>query len=191
MGTTFASLLSRYWWMILLRGLIAVLFGITIFASPGISLVTLVLLFGGYSLVDGIGNVVTAIGGRKDDETWWVLLLGGLAGIGVGILTFVTPGVTALILLFYVAIWAIATGLLQIVTALRLRKVIQGEFWMVLGGIASVIFGVLLIANPGGGALAVLTIIAVYAILFGATVIILALKARRFAKRVEGTLAGA
>ena len=152
---------------------------------------TLVLLFGGYAIVDGVGNVATAIGGRKGDETWWVLLLAGLAGIGVGALTFVTPGVTAIVLLFYVAIWAIATGLLQIVTAIRLRKAIEGEAWMVLGGIASVIFGVLLIANPGGGALAVLWIIGAYAIVFGATVVILALKARRFVKGVEKGLAGA
>jgi len=95
------------------------------------------------------------------------------------------PGLTALALLFYIAIWAIATGLLQIVAAIRLRKEIEGEFWMALGGLASVAFGMLLVARPGEGALAVLWLIAAYAIAFGVILIILALKARGFVKRIE------
>src|SRR5262245_16551347 len=154
-----ADILSKYWWMTVLRGVIAILFGITIFARPGISLVSLVLVFGVFALADGIANVVTAVGGRKTHEGWWMLLLGGLAGIGVGLLTLVSPGVTALALLFYIAIWAIATGLIEIVAAIRLRKEIEGEFWLGLAGAASILFGVLLAARPGIGALAVLTII--------------------------------
>jgi uncharacterized membrane protein HdeD (DUF308 family) len=181
----FARILSRYWWMYLLRGAISILFGIMVFAWPGISLVSLVLLFGAFALADGFGNVVTAIGGRREHENWWVLLLAGLAGIALGVLTFFNPAVTALALLFYIAIWAIATGLLQIVAAIRLRKEIEGEFWLGLGGLASVAFGMLLIARPGAGALTVLWLIAAYAIAFGVIHIILAFKARGFAKRVE------
>jgi uncharacterized membrane protein HdeD (DUF308 family) len=144
-----------------------------------------VLLFGAFALADGFGNLVTAIGGRREQEHWWALLLAGLAGIALGILTFFNPAVTALALLFYIAIWAIATGLLEIVVAIRIRKEIEGEFWMALGGLASVVFGMLLLARPGEGALAVLWLIAAYAVVFGATLIILAFKARGFAKRLE------
>lgn len=171
--------------MILVRGVLAVLFGIMIFARPGISLVSLVLLFGAFALADGFGNVVTAIGGRREQEQWWTLLLAGLAGTALGVLTFFNPAITALALLLYIAIWAIATGLLEIVVAIRLRKEIEGEFWMALGGLDSAAFGMLLLARPGEGALAVLWLIAAYAIVFGASLVILALKARGFVKRFE------
>jgi uncharacterized membrane protein HdeD (DUF308 family) len=113
------------------------------------------------------------------------LLLGGLAGIGVGLLAFFNPAATALALLFYIAIWAIATGLLQIVAAVRLRKEIEGEFWLGLAGLASIAFGVLLVARPGAGALAVLWLISAYAIAFGVMLVLLAFKTRGFVKRVK------
>ena len=185
MQTTIGNLFSRYWWMILLRGVIAVLFGVMLLVSPGISLASLVFLFGFFVLADGIGNVVTAFGGRKEEDHWWVLLLAGLAGIGVGILTFMSPGITALALLFYIAVWAIVTGVLQIVAAIRLRKEIQGEFWMVLGGLASVVFGVLVMARPGAGALAIVTFIGIYAIVVGVSLILLSFRVHRFVKRIE------
>lgn len=116
------------------------------------------------------------------------MLLAGLAGIGVGVLTFFNPGVTALTLLVYIAIWAIATGLLEIVAAIRLRKEIEGEFWLVLAGLASVGFGMLLVARPEAGALAVLWLIAAYAIVLGAILIFLAFEARGFVKRVKAAV---
>jgi hypothetical protein len=88
----FAKVLSRFWWMILIRGVLSVLFGVMVFAWPGISLLSLVLLFGAFILADGFGNVVTAIGGRHEHENWWVLLLGGLAAAALGVLTFFNPG---------------------------------------------------------------------------------------------------
>src|SRR5262245_19261956 len=103
-----AELLSRYWWMTLLRGVVWILFGLIAFVAPGISLVALTLTFGALALVDGIANIVSAIGGRRENDTWWVLLLAGLCGVGVGILTFLAPAVTAIALLFYIAFWAIA-----------------------------------------------------------------------------------
>jgi uncharacterized membrane protein HdeD (DUF308 family) len=186
MRTTFGEVLSRFWWLLLIRGVISVIFGVIVFTSPGITLASLLFLFGAYVLVDGVGNVVTAIGGRDAQEDWWVLLLAGLAGIGVGLLTLSRPGVTALVLLFYIAIWAIASGVLHIVAAIRLRKVVEGELWMVLGGLASVLFGIILVANPGEGALTLLWLIGAYAVAFGAITILLALRARRFAGRVAG-----
>ena len=180
-----ATILSRFWWMTLIRGVIGVLFGIMLFAWPQISLASLVLVFGAFALADGATNVATAIGGRDENENWWVLLLAGLAGIGVGVLTFLNPGATALALLFYIAIWAIAIGLLQIVAAIRLRKEIEGEFWLGLAGVASIVFGALIAARPGEGALAVLWLIATYAIVYGVILILLAFEARGFVNRVK------
>ncbi len=185
-----STILQRYWWMILIRGILAILFGILVFVWPGITLLSLVFVFGFYALADGIANIVTAIGGRREQEHWWLLLLLGLAGVALGVLTFLNPGITALALLFFIAIWAIVTGGLQIVAAIRLRKEIEGEFWLALAGAASVGLGVLLIARPGAGALAVLWIIGAYALAFGVILLILAFKARGFVKEVRAATAG-
>jgi uncharacterized membrane protein HdeD (DUF308 family) len=181
--------LSRSWWLLLLRGIVAILFGILTFVQPGISLAALVLLFGAFSLADGVLGVWTAYSSRKEREHWWLLLLGGLVGVGVGLLTLFAPGVTALALLFYIAIWAVATGVLQIVAAIRLRKEIEGEWTLVLAGLASVAFGVLLMARPGAGALAVLWLIAGYAIVFGLIMVLLSFKVKGFASRVRERIA--
>ena len=179
-----ANILSRYWWMILLRGLAWLVFGILVFTQPAISLVTLTLLFGAFVLWDGIANVVSAIGGRRENENWGVLLLTGLAGIAIGALTFYAPGITALGLLFYIAIWMTGTGLLEVVAGIRLRKEIEGEFWLILSGLVSIALGVFLVARPGAGALSVLWVIATYAILFGIILIVLAFRVRSFANRL-------
>jgi len=184
-----SNVLSQYWWMILLRGVLSVLFGLVLFAQPGISLVTLTLLFGAFALVHGVGNVISAFGGRTQYASWWVLLLAGLAGILVGVLTFMSPGITALILLYYIAWWAIASGVFEVVAAIKLRKEIKGEFWLALGGLASIAFGLLLIARPGVGALTVLWLIGSYAIAFGVILILLAFRARGFVSRVRSAAA--
>jgi uncharacterized membrane protein HdeD (DUF308 family) len=179
-----SNVLSRYWWTVLLRGIACILFGLAIFLIPGISLISLTLLFGAFALVDGVTKVVSAFGGRKEYQSWWVLLLAGLAGIIVGVLAFVNPGAMAIGLVLYIAIWAIAIGILEIVTAIHLRKEIEGEFWLVLAGMASVLFGVLLIMRPAAGALTLLWLIASYAIVLGVVQIMLAFKARAFVNRV-------
>lgn len=177
-----AAILSRNWWVLLLRGVLAIVFGVLTWFQPGISLAALVMLFGAYSMADGVLGVWSSIAGRKEKEHWWVLLLEGLVGIGVGVLTLFAPGLTALALLFYIAIWAVATGVLEIVAAIRLRKEIEGEWLLVLGGLVSVAFGVLLMARPGAGALAVVWLIASYAVAFGVILVILAWKARGFGR---------
>jgi len=172
------SVLFRNWWVLLLRGAAAIAFGVLTLTMPQVSLAALVLLFGIYAIADGLLAVWMAIAGRADNEQWWVVLLWGLVGIGAGILTFLVPQLTALALLFYIAIWAVATGMLQIVMAIRLRREIRGEWVLILAGLASVAFGVLLVANPGAGALAVLWLIGAYAIAFGVLLVVLAFKAR-------------
>jgi uncharacterized membrane protein HdeD (DUF308 family) len=179
-----ASTLTRGWWRLLLRGLAAIAFGILAWCRPGITLATLVLLFGFYSLADGILAAWTAFAGRKDHDGWWVLLLGGLVGIGIGIMTFTNPGLTTLALLFYIAIWAITKGVLEIVAAIRLRKEIEGEWLLIVGGLASVLFGMILMARPGEGALTIIWLIAAYAVFFGIVMVALAFKARSFVKQV-------
>jgi uncharacterized membrane protein HdeD (DUF308 family) len=181
-----ANILSRFWWTTLLRGLIWLMLGILIVAKPAMSLVMLVSLFGVLLLVDGAATIVSAVGGRKENEHWGVLLLAGSAGVGVGILTLANPGLTALALLFYIAIWAISTGLLELVAAIKLRKEIHGEVWLVLAGLLSIAFGVFLMARPGAGALSVLWFIAAYAIAFGATLIFLSFRTRRFLHEIGG-----
>jgi len=180
------DVLSRGWWHLLLRGLAAIAFAILTWFRPGISLAALVLLFGAYALVDGVLAVWTAIAGRSTYDGWWVLLLIGLIGVAVGIMTFMTPGITALALLYYIAFWAIFRGILEISTAIRLRKEIEGEWLLILGGVASVVFGVLLLARPGAGALAVLTLIAAYAMIIGVILVILAFKVKGMAGRLAG-----
>ena len=184
------SILSRNWWLMLLRGLAAIGFGILIFAKPQISLQMLVYLFGVYVLVEGILGVSLALHARNELASWGVLLLWGLLGVAVGILAFVKPDITALALLFYIALWAIATGVLEIAAAIRLREVIKNEWLLILAGLASVAFGVLLIARPDAGALAVLALIGAYAIVFGVLLVLFAFKIRSFVSKVTGAVSG-
>ena len=178
------EILSRHWWMTVLRGSFWILFGIVMLARPGISLLSLTLALGIVIFADGVLNVAHAVAGRRVHEDWWVLLLVGLTGIGIGALTLYSPATTAIALVFYVAIWAIATGMLQIAAAIRLRRQLAGEVWMVLAGIASVVFGALLIVRPAAGALTLLWLFALYAIAFGVLLILLALRVRGAVKRL-------
>jgi len=178
------SLFQRNWWLMLLRGLAAIGFGILVITKPQISLQVLVYLFGVYVLVEGILGVALAIQGRNEIDSWGVLLLWGLLGVAVGILAFSRPDLTALALLFYIALWAIATGVLEIAAAIRLREVLQNEWLLILAGIVSVAFGVWLVARPDAGALAVLWAIGIYAIVFGVLVVLFAFKIRSYVGKV-------
>jgi len=184
------SLLRRNWWLMLLRGLVAIGFGVLVFAKPQISLLALVYLFGVFVLVDGILGVSVAVHARNELDSWGVLLLWGLLGIGVGVLAFVRPDITALALLFYIALWAIATGILEIAAAVRLREVIKNEWLLILAGLVSVAFGVWLIARPEAGAQAVLWAIGAYAILLGVLLVLFAFKIRSFVSKVTGAVSG-
>lgn len=178
------SLLSRRWWLVGLRGLFAVIFGVLAFVWPGITLMALVLLFAAYALVDGVLAIFTAIGSREVGRPRWLLWLEGIAGVVAAVLTIVWPEITALVLLALVAAWALVTGFCEIVAAIRLRKEIEGEWLLVLSGIASVVFGLALVLWPGAGALAMIWLIGAYAVAFGVLLIALAFKLRSWSKRI-------
>jgi uncharacterized membrane protein HdeD (DUF308 family) len=181
--------LSRYWWVLALRGVVAIIFGVLAVIWPALTLFTLVLLFGAYAFVDGIFAVVAGITSRERDQRWWATVLEGVAGIIFGVLTFVWPGMTALVLLYFIAAWAFVTGILEIVAAVQLRKVITNEWMLILGGIVSIIFGVLLALFPGAGALGLTWMIGIYAIIFGILFIILAFRLRGMASTTGPTSA--
>lgn len=173
------SALARNWWALALRGVAAIIFGVLAFVWPGITLMTLILLFGAYAIVDGIFNLIAAFRGSTDEGRWWWLALEGLVSLGAGLVAFAMPGLTALVLLYVIAAWAVITGVLEIVAAVRLRKEITNEWWLVAGGVLSVAFGILLMAAPGAGALALVFWIGAYAIVFGALMVGLAFRLRR------------
>jgi uncharacterized membrane protein HdeD (DUF308 family) len=177
--------LARNWWLLLLRGVGAVLFGVLTFVWPGISLAALVLMYGVFALADGVFSVAAAIMGGAPAPRWWLALVGFL-GIAVGILTFVMPGITALVLLMFIAGWAIVTGILQIIGAIRLRKEIDNEWLLVACGALTVLFGLMLAVQPGTGALALLFVIGAYAILYGILLVWFSLKLRSHSPKWRG-----
>jgi len=181
--------LARYWWAVALRGVAAVLFGLIALNWPDVTLLVLVVAFGAYALVDGVIALGTAIfGGRGATARRGWLIVEGIAGILIGILTFVWPSVTTLVLLWLIAAWALVTGVLEIIAAVRLRREIEGEWLLVLSGAFSVLFGILLVVWPAAGALTMVYIIGGFAVAYGIVLIVLSLRLRRL--RRESTAAG-
>jgi uncharacterized membrane protein HdeD (DUF308 family) len=166
-------MLARLWWLFIIRGVAAIIFGLLALGWPGITLAVLIILFGAYAFADGVFTLLHAINGRDGNESLWVLLLEGLIGIGVGLITFFEPAITGIILLFYIAAWSLTTGVLEIVGAINLRQRVSGEFWMLLSGIASIVFALILLIHPGVGALAVAWLIGAYALVFGVILVAL------------------
>ena len=173
--------LARNWWALAIRGVVAILFGILTLAIPGLTVLYLVLLFGAFALLDGIFNIVSAVKGA-DGRHAWVLVLEGLAGVAAGVMTFVWPGITAVVLLYLIAAWAIVTGVLEVAAGIRLRRHIAQEWLLILIGIASIAFGAVIMVAPAAGALAIVLWIGVYAIFFGGLMLALALRLRSHAR---------
>jgi len=176
--------LAANWWALALRGLVAVLFGLLTFFLPGITLVTLVLLFGAYALADGVFNVIAFF---RVASHQWALLIEGVIGILAGILTFAWPAITAIVLLYVIAFWAILTGVFEIVAGIRLRKVIANEWLLLVMGILSFLFGLLILFAPGVGALAIVLWIAAYALVFGIFLLALAFRLRGHRRLITQT----
>ena len=170
--------LARNWWTVAFRGAIAIIFGLAALFWPDITLTALVFIFGAFVLVSGVLLVIAAFRDGLNHTHAWLLLLEGIIGIAIGIMVFIWPAITALVLLYLIAAWAIVTGILEIIAAIQVRKEIENEWLLALAGIASVLFGILLIVWPMAGALAILWIIAAYAIVFGVLLLILAFRLR-------------
>ncbi len=179
-------LLSRNWWVFLVRGLLAILFGGASWFFPAAAFMSLVLVFGAFALVDGVFAVISAFTSNARSENWWWLILEGSVGILIGVLTLFQPAAMGAAWLYLIAAWAIVTGILEIVTAIRLRQVITGEFWLALGGVFSILFGILIGLNPQSGVVAVGVIIGIYALVFGITFVMLALRLRKHRALFEG-----
>jgi len=179
--------LADRWWVALVRGLFAILFGVLTFVWPGISLLSLVILFGVYSLMDGVVALYGAITGRGQisrSSLWWLLFV-GISGIAAGLVTFVYPQVTALVLVIFIGAWALVRGIFEIIGAIRLRREIEREWLLIFAGLLSVLFGLVLLLNPGAGALALLWLIGGYAIAFGIILVWLAFRLRKLARNAH------
>lgn len=176
------EVMGRNWWMLLVRGIAAVLFGIAVLVWPSLALTVLVLLWGAYALIDGAFAIVMGVQGRAYYRNWWVTVLEGLVSIVAGVIALLWPGVTAVALFYVVAAWAIITGVLEIAAAIQLRKEISGEFWLGLSGVLSVGLGVLLAVYPGAGMISLLVVLGIYAIVFGVSLIVLSFRVRGLAQ---------
>ena len=168
--------LAKNWWLLLLRGIASIIFGVLAFAWPGLTLVTLVLFYGAFALVDGVIALVAAFsGGAKTAPTWWLVIVGRL-GIAAGIVTFMMPGITALLLIIFIGAWALVHGIFEIIGAIQLRKEIDNEWMLILSGVVSVLFGLIVLIAPGAGALGLVWVIAAYSIVFGISFVALAFR---------------
>jgi uncharacterized membrane protein HdeD (DUF308 family) len=176
--------LVRNWWALALRGVAAVLFGLIAFLMPGVTLAALVLLFGAYSLVDGVFSIIAGIRAAERHERWWPFVLEGLLSILVGVIAFLRPLLAAVVLLYFVAAWAILTGVIRISAAIRLRKQIQGEWMLILNGALSVLLGIFLMFLPGAGFVTLVWWLGAYATIYGITLITLAFRLRAHRNRL-------
>jgi uncharacterized membrane protein HdeD (DUF308 family) len=166
-GAMMIETLKRHWWVPVIRGIAAIVFGVIAFTHPVMAIATLVLFFGAWVLIDGIFRVVGAIGHRASDPDWGWHIVIGIIGIIVGLLTFHAPQITALALVIYIAAWALMIGASEIAIAVKLRREIKGEWFLILMGLASIVFAMLLLWNPVAGAAAVIWLIAWYAVVMG------------------------
>jgi uncharacterized membrane protein HdeD (DUF308 family) len=179
---TFA--LARNWWSLVIRGILGIIIGLITFVWPGITLTALVFLFAGYALVDGAVSLTGAVHAAQAHERWGALVIEGILGVAAAVITVFWPAITALGLVFVIAAWAILTGISEIVTAVRLRKYISGEWLLVLAGIASVIFGVLVAAVPLAGALVIAIWFGAYAFVFGIMLVALGFRLRTWEREL-------
>ena len=175
--------LLRSWWILLVRGLFAIAFGVCVFIEPASALTVIVLLFGAFAFANGVMAIFAAL--HRDVAHRGLLIFEGIAGALVGVITFISPPTTAIVLYSFIAAWAIVTGVTQVITAIRWRKVIENEFWLILAGVSSVIFGVLLIALPMAGFLTLAAIIGGFSVAWGVILIVLGLRLRGLEQRVS------
>jgi uncharacterized membrane protein HdeD (DUF308 family) len=179
--------LARNWWTWLIRGIAAVIFGVLAFLWPGLTWVSIAILFGAYALVDGVFAIVATFRAAETQQRWWPFLIEGIVGLLIAAITFYDVGITIVALYWTIAAWAFITGIFEIVAALQLRKHIANEIWLILGGIASIVFGCLMLLYPIAGAVVIMWIVAAYAIVFGFIMIAFSLRLRGHAQSTPAT----
>jgi uncharacterized membrane protein HdeD (DUF308 family) len=162
----------------LLRGIASIVIGILAIVWPGMTIAVLVGIFGVYAVIDGITNLFIGFSRTRGGDRSWAHVVQGLVGIGAGVLAFLWPGVTALALVFFIAAWAVVTGVFEIAAAIRLRKIIEGEWLLALSGALSMAFGVLVFAFPGAGAVGIAFVLGTYAIAAGLILVMLGIRLR-------------
>ena len=179
------NMIEKRWWVFALRGLIAAALGIIVLVNPGIALLTMIIVFGIYSLVDGLFDIIIGFSSRKENKQWWAVLIAGIANVVIGVISLSNPSITGTALVYLIAARALINGVLEIVAAIQLRHFIEGEWMMIVSGILSILFGVVLFASPNQGALALLWVIGIFAIVIGIWLIIFAFRLRSKTKKIK------
>ncbi len=178
--------LGRYWWMLALRGVFAVVFGILALALPGLTVVVMVVIFGGWAFFDGALSLATGVASARRGGRWGALVFTGLLGIVVGLVAWIWPEITAQALLVLIALWALALGALTLLTALTFGRLLGIAWILALAGAASIVLGILLLANPMAGAVALAWMVGLFALLVGVLLIALGLSVRAFVSAADG-----
>jgi uncharacterized membrane protein HdeD (DUF308 family) len=178
LSSNMSAALARNWWAVVIRGVAAILFGVIALLAPGIALLSFVILFAAYMLVDGVFAIVSAVRAMTRHERWGLLIVQGLVSLVAGGLALVWPGLTIAVFVILVAAWSLVTGVLELIAAPRLERG-HGQIWMFLGGLASLLFGILLIITPLIGAIVLTWWIGAYAVVSGVSLCILAFRLRQ------------
>ena len=183
LNVTAVIVLARVWWAFVLRGVLAILFGVLAFLSVTVAAIALVALFAAWAIIDGVTGIIAGWRTRGEDKGWWWTVLEGLLGVAAGVVAVLLPGTAAVALVLVIGAWAIITGALEIYGAIKLREQITGELWLVLAGLGSILFGILLFVFPTMGVLTLTWIIGGFAIVFGALFIMVGLRLRKIHDR--------
>lgn len=175
--------LTRNWWLVALRGLLAILFGVAAFVWPGLTWLVLILMFGVYAILDGIFAMVSGVFQSRYSPRWWVFLVEGFISLIAGVIVLLQPGLAGIALVFVIAVWAVLTGLLEVIAAIRLRREIRNEWMLGFGGFLSIMLGLLMLIQPAAGGIVITLMVGAYALIFGMLLIALSLRLRSFNRR--------
>ncbi len=170
---------ADYWWVLLVRGIAAIIFGLIALFWPGLTAYAMLLTFGIFALVDGVMAIIAGFRRKGHDDNWWSWLLDGALSILIGIMAISWPVATALALVFWIAAWATVTGVMRIIAAIRLRHEIDGEWAMGLSGLLMVLWGILLVAMPASGILSLTWMFGIFTLLVGITMVVLAFRVKK------------
>lgn len=172
--------LTRNWWLVVLRGILAILFGVAAFLMPGLAWLSLIVLFGTYAILDGVFAMMSGLISSRFSSRWWVFLVEGLVSVAAGAIALVRPDIASVALVWLIASWAIVTGILEIMAAIRLRKEITNEWMLGFVGFVSIVLGVLLFFQPAAGGLVITLMIGAYALIFGIALVALGFRLRKW-----------